>query len=983
MASVLRVLAAMTASAHQLDRLLARGIAWTGGIKWVTSLLTWGVTLLVVRELSPADYGLFGMAMVFIGFAQLASEAGLLATIVQAPTLSEPHAARLGGLALMMAVAIAAVSMGISSLLAVFFREPAVQWMVMALSVTFILRGVQVLRRGLLTRALRFDQIAWIDAAEAISMSISTLAYALIGWSYWALVGGVLTGVTVGTVLSVILAPHAVRLPRHVREFAGSVGFGAQVFGGQVAWYAYTAADFVVVGRMLGATALGAYTFAWVIAGLAVERIAGLMGRVVPAIFSQVQTDPAALRRYVCRLTEGLALVTMPVCIGIALVADLVVTVGLGDAWLAAITPMRLLAVYAAVRCLAVILPQLLVFTGHAKQSMHFNLIALCVLPPLFIAGAAWGGITGVSWAWLIAYPLLMWFTYLRYLRQAIALSLGDYLASLRSAVGATTVMAVAVLAARALLPSDLGPLPTLMVLSATGALAYGAVIVTLHRHRFADVLRLLRATDVPAGATPILPARTVGRGRLLLISYHFPPDPAIGSLRWQKFARFAAERGWGLDVIMRDERSIPIPDSERLADLPPGVRRFGVPDRGIWFDRIEEWIARVVRSVIPRNPSEESVAASAVGMPRSGRDLARAYFALADHLRHRRWARDAARAALKIAQCDVHRVVIGCGPPCGAYIAARRVARATQLPMVMDMRDPWSLSQRWSESIASPVAIALSRFTERRTIDAAALVVTNSAAVGEAMRQLYAAHAARIIDVPNGFDDDLLPEPTPRERFVLAYAGTIYLNRDPRPLFQAMAIVVRDLALTPAEFGLELLGDVENANGVPLARLAEEAGVSEFVRMLPTRPRSEALEYLAGASVLVLLPQDSDMVIPGKIYEYMRFNTWILALAEPQSAVACLLRGSAADVVSAGDTPTIAAVLARRYRQYQAGERGTPVAVDRRFSRRARADRFFGALDGIVCGPRREDSPQPLQQRRLWVAPPADLGAVAAERHP
>src|SRR5690606_22376567 len=211
----------------------------------------------------------------------------------------------------------------------------------------------------------------------------------------------------------------------------------------------------------------------------------------------------------------------------------------------------------------------------------------------------------------------------------------------------------------------------------ATGGLAYGAVVFTLHRKRLADVLRLLRSGDaarVDAPKAPDAPARGNGqrngapihgavaphdgpfpalagaprsRNRILLIAYHFPPDPAIGALRWQKFARFAVERGWGLDVIMREEASIPSPDPRRLADLPADVRRIGVPDRPLWFERIETAAAHAVRRVIPRRLADESLPATAVGKPSSGRDVTRAYFSVVDYLQKRRWARDAARAAL------------------------------------------------------------------------------------------------------------------------------------------------------------------------------------------------------------------------------------------------------------------------------------------------------------------------------------------------
>ena len=66
---------------------------------------------------------------------------------------------------------------------------------------------------------------------------------------------------------------------------------------------------------------------------------------------------------------------------------------------------------------------------------------------------------------------------------------------------------------------------------------------------------------------------------RLLLISYHFPPGQAAGALRWEKLAAFAAERGWGVDVIMLDPADLPMADPTRLERLPRGIRIYGVRD--------------------------------------------------------------------------------------------------------------------------------------------------------------------------------------------------------------------------------------------------------------------------------------------------------------------------------------------------------------------------------------------------------------------
>ncbi len=487
--------------------------------------------------------------------------------------------------------------------------------------------------------------------------------------------------------------------------------------------------------------------------------------------------------------------------------------------------------------------------------------------------------------------------------------------------------------------------------------------------------------------ATEDAPARP----RLLLITYHFPPDPAIGGLRWQKFVRHAAARGWGVDVIMRDPSELTVRDPERIMDLPAGVRVYGVPTRTWWLDRFENELARVTRgirtgvrngkstsngngngsggggnievnsngdgrSAAARPPRESSRARAEVGWPRGVRDVTRAYFSVAEHMRGQQWVADATRAGAAIVERGVHRVVISSGPPHFAHDVARRVARGAGLPFVVDMRDAWGQLQRLPEDTASPVRLALTAMSERRAIANAGLVVANTAPMRDQLCASHPGAASRIIAVPNGYDEETPPpEQAGSLPFTIAYAGTIYLDRDPGPLFRGAARAIAELGVTPTEFSIQFMGDVQEFNGVPVAQLARDAGVADYVQLHPPRSRSEALDFLASASMLVQLPQDSDMAIPAKLFEYMRYNAWVFVLAEPGSATELLLQGTDVDIVAPGDLAGISSVLVRRFNDYASGLRGTCLSAHERFGRKALATTLFEAVERMVGAPERE----------------------------
>lgn len=475
------------------------------------------------------------------------------------------------------------------------------------------------------------------------------------------------------------------------------------------------------------------------------------------------------------------------------------------------------------------------------------------------------------------------------------------------------------------------------------------------------------------------LPAGGGLRRRLLLISWHFPPGPTAGSLRWQKLAEHAVERRWAVDAIALDPADVEHGDPERLDALPPGVRAFGVQAPTLPADGAAEaawrlWCHLLDRGGGTRCGAEEKIDHGETSpQPAGGRERvdamgggspkvegahkamakppawARVWWAWRDYAQGAAWAEAAARLGERLGREVNYDLVVTSGPPHMAHEAGRRVSRVLGLPLVMDLRDPWSLPRRLPADHDTPLWFALARWHERPCVEAADLVVVNTEPVREAMARTYPSVAERLLTVMNGYDDEPLPPPKFGERFVLAYAGGIYLDRDPRPLFRAVARLAREEDLAPESFGIELMGDVESFRGTRLATIAAREGIGPYVQTHPARPRQEMLRFLSGAQVLVSLPQDSPWAVPSKIFEYMRFPAWLLILAPPSSATARLLRPTAARVLDPEDEGAITATLGAWYRAYRRGDRPSSVASAGGFDRRTQADRLFDALDTIT----------------------------------
>ncbi len=456
------------------------------------------------------------------------------------------------------------------------------------------------------------------------------------------------------------------------------------------------------------------------------------------------------------------------------------------------------------------------------------------------------------------------------------------------------------------------------------------------------------------SGDCPTAPSR-----RLLLLSYHFPPDDAVGGLRWEQMSKFFVANGWSIDVIMRDVARLASRDMRRVEQLVPGVRVYSAAEVEPLLAHMERQMLRVKRALRARptggsartDPGSNAGARrSTATKPEQKHWLIHAHSAVVRIECEKAWGRAANAIGVELARANRYDVIVSSGPPHMVHEAARRLASRCGVPLVLDMRDPWSALELEHGDSTSDIWFAMARYYERRAVRAARLIAMNTDLARDEMQRLHPDAADRIVAVSNGSDDDPIPSADTTNRFVVRFAGSIYLDRDPGPFFRAAGRVARRHQLTPAQFGAEFIGQVHEYKGQSVHEMAEREGFGEFLTLEGARPRDEALRFVAGATMLLNLPQATHQCVPAKMFEYVRFNSWLLVLAEPHSATAQMLRGTTADVVAPDDVDEIANVIERRYLQFVAGERPSAVGSDGRFDRRRQAEILMDHLSRLAA---------------------------------
>lgn len=473
-----------------IERQAISGLKWTGATRLIGQALGWAVTLIVVRLLAPADYGIAAVSTVIISVFSTVAELGLGASLIQAPSLARETLARAAGLALVLNIGLGAVVVLSAPLAGAFFGDDVLRRVIQVSALHFGLAALSIVPEALAYRGMNFKWTAFIDLVSSLVASLATLLLALQGAGVWALVLGSLAGASVRSAL--FLRGHPVRPVFRFGGLRRHLAFGGALATGRLAWQVVNQSDVLTAGRFLTPNAVGLYSVSLHLATLPMQRIMGIVNQVVFPTVARLQEDRPRLRE---RLIFGLRLlgfVSVPVMWGIAAVAPDLVALVLGPRWHDAVYPLQVTSLLIPFKMASAVISTAIVGVGAATLDLRNTLVNIVVLPIAFLIGVQWG-VDGLATAWALALVIVLALTVPRSCARLEIPPL-DVARALRDPLLAGGVMYALVIAARAALAGVPG-LYRLPALILVGGAVYLPLVSLLNRAIWTDLRRLLAAS--------------------------------------------------------------------------------------------------------------------------------------------------------------------------------------------------------------------------------------------------------------------------------------------------------------------------------------------------------------------------------------------------------------------------------------------------------------------------------------------------------
>lgn len=474
------------------------GLKWSALGKALSQIVSWAITIVVIRLLAPSDYGLMAMAMMVITLLTHVNEFGLGSALVQAKEIDDEQCVAIFGLMLLLGSSLTTALALVSPALGWFFDEPRLPLVLSVAGLGFLVSALATVPESMLRREMNFKALAGADTLGVTCGSLLTLALAWNSYGVWSLVIGNLVGTLIRMLSLHVLCPRKVLPNLRLSQCRSYLGFGGYLTASRFAWWFMSQADILIGAKLLGKEALGLYSVALNLASLPMLKTMAVINQVAFSAVAKIQEQKDAARKGLLEGFRWLGYVAFPTLGGMAVTAPEFVPIILGPNWSGAILPLQLIAMAIPLRMIGAILSMSTTAMGRADMDFRNTLTGTVVMPISFIIGAQWGPV-GLAAAWLVGIPIVF---LLNFPRNALAtgITANDLLTVFKLPLIASLSMVGCVYLSREFLIGYIQGLPLLLVIILVGMAIYSFILVATDRIIRDWIIRLLIAKNILRG---------------------------------------------------------------------------------------------------------------------------------------------------------------------------------------------------------------------------------------------------------------------------------------------------------------------------------------------------------------------------------------------------------------------------------------------------------------------------------------------------
>jgi O-antigen/teichoic acid export membrane protein len=368
-----------------------------GALAWsfIESFASQGIQLVVgivlARLLTPKEFGLIGMVLVFTAISESFIDSGFSGALIRKKTCSQEDYSTVFYFNLAVGILLYLVLFILAGSISRFYKEPKLIGLIRVLAVGVIISSLGLTQRTVLTRNINFKLLARISIMSSVISGSVGISMAYCGWGVWSLVWKTLCQNFAVVGLLWIWNKWTPLFAFSAKAFREMWSFGSKLLASRLIDTIYGNIYYLIIGKYFSATTLGYYTRADQFAGIPSSCLTGVVGRVAFPVLASVQDDEVKLKAGYKKLIKCTMLISFVCMIGMAAVAEPMVRALIGDKWLFSVPYLRLLCFAGMLYPLHALNLDMLNVKGRSDLFLRLEIIKKLLVIPTIIMGVFLG----------------------------------------------------------------------------------------------------------------------------------------------------------------------------------------------------------------------------------------------------------------------------------------------------------------------------------------------------------------------------------------------------------------------------------------------------------------------------------------------------------------------------------------------------------------------------------------------------------------
>ena len=467
------------------------------GTKWIAFANIFKQVLQVIalivfaRLLSPDDFGLFAILMIFVGFLLLFTDMGTAAALIHIEAPSQKLLSSVFFFNIAVGASLTLLLMLFSHPIASFFENPKLILPMQIISLNFLILSFGIVPKANYEKALDFKPVTLIESFAVLLGISAGIAAAFSGMGVYSLVAQTLVISIITVVLLWYISDWKPSLHFSMEEIKSIWSYTANLSAFNFVNYFARNADNFLIGKFLGSSALGVYSLAYSIMLYPIQNISRVLLRILFPAFSHIKNDNTKLRKAYLKAIFFIALVSFPIMAGLIVTSGQIVEVFFGDKWANLSAILMILAPVGIIQSIGTTNGSLFMAKGSTPQLLKVGIASTLVTIIFFIPGAMYG-VKGVALSYLLS-NLVMLYPVFKISWGQIDLSIREGLSVLGPLLIIVAIMDFGVFGiGKFLHPYHLPAFIQLIVMVLSGALLYLGMIRVKYG-KFSILLRELK----------------------------------------------------------------------------------------------------------------------------------------------------------------------------------------------------------------------------------------------------------------------------------------------------------------------------------------------------------------------------------------------------------------------------------------------------------------------------------------------------------